>query len=111
MALTRAFRETVQERARADRAYRVALLSEAAEALLAGEAGSARSILRNYINATIGFEALAVETGIAVKSLHRMFGSRGNPTLSNLTGVLQALEAHEGVVLEVAARSSVEMSA
>ncbi|MES1944107.1 putative transcriptional regulator [Salinisphaera sp. PC39] len=109
MVLTRAFQETVRERAQTDPAYRIAMLSEAAEELLAGQAASARSILRSYINATLGFETLAAETGIAVKSLHRMFSARGNPTLSNLTRVLQTLEAHEGVSLEVTARPSTKL--
>lgn len=104
MALTRHFRETVRKWAQADAAFRSALLTDATDALLAGEADAARSILRDYINATVGFEALAVETGIAVKSLHRMFGPRGNPTVSNLARVLRALEAREGVTLQVTVR-------
>ncbi|EAR23520.1 helix-turn-helix domain-containing transcriptional regulator [Nitrococcus mobilis] len=104
MALTRNFCETVRERAQADAAFRSALLTDAADALLAGEADAARRILRDYINATVGFEALAAETGIAVKSLHRMFGPRGNSTLSSLARVFRALEAREGVTLQATAR-------
>ena len=101
MALTRQFRDTVMQRARQDVAFRTALLSEAAEAMLAGEADTARLMLRDYINATLGFEALATETGIPVKSLHRMFGPRGNPTLGNLSSVLKALETNENISFHV----------
>lgn len=104
MALTREFRQTVRERAQTDAAFRTALLTEAAEALLTGEADTARFVLRDYINATVGFEVLATEAGIAVKSLHRMFGPKGNPTVSNLARILRALGAREGVALEVTAR-------
>ena len=104
MALTREFSETVRERAQADAAFRVAMLTEAAEAVVTGEAATARALLRNYINATLGFEALANETGISAKSLHRMFGPKGNPTLANLSTVLRVLEASEGLTLEVVAQ-------
>ena len=103
MVLTREFCETVRERAQADPAFRVALLTEAAEAIVTGEADTARALLRDYINATLGFEALAKETGISAKSLHRMFGPKGNPTLSNLTTVLRVLEANEGLTFVVSA--------
>lgn len=103
MALTREFCETVRERAQDDPAFRVALLTEAAEAVVTGEADTARALLRDYINATLGFEALANETRISAKSLHRMFGPKGNPTLSNLTTVLRVLEANEGLTFVVSA--------
>ncbi|MDZ7662826.1 transcriptional regulator [Thiohalophilus sp.] len=103
MALTREFSETVRERAQTDVEFRVAMLTEAAEAIVTGEAATARALLRDYINATLGFETLADETGISAKSLHRMFGAKGNPTLSNLTTVLRVLEANEGLTFVVRA--------
>lgn len=101
MALTREFRETVRERAQGDAAFRAALLSEAAEAIVTGEAEAARLLLRDYINATIGFDQLALKTGIPAKSLHRMFGARGNPTFANLSKVLRVLEDEDNVRLTV----------
>src|SRR4029079_12256315 len=77
MALTRDFRETVMARVRADRRFREALLSEAIEAFLAGEAATGKSMLRDLVNATIGFEELARSTGLPSKSLHRMLAHRG----------------------------------
>ena len=67
MPLTRSFKETVQARARRDAAFRTALLREGVDALLSGELGTGKAILRDYINATMGFEALATATADPVK--------------------------------------------
>lgn len=103
MALTRDFRETVQARVQRDAKYRRGLLREAIDALLAGESALGREILRDFVNATIGFPALAEKTGIHVKSLHQMFGPKGNPTAANLFGILACLQEYEGVRLKVVA--------
>ena len=62
MALTKEFKETVKARADRDPAFRQALLTEAAEQLLSGDLETGKAVLRDYINATIGFEALAKAT-------------------------------------------------
>jgi DNA-binding phage protein len=101
MALPRDFRETVQARVRRDGAFRKGLLSDALEAYLSGEATLGKELLRDYINATVGFPKLATETGIHVKTLHQMFGPNGNPTTSNLSEIVAYLQRAEGVRLEV----------
>jgi hypothetical protein len=78
VALTGDFRETVKARVRRDAKFRRGLLRDAIDALLAGEGALDREILRDFINATIGFPELAEKTGIHVKSLHQMFGPKGN---------------------------------
>ena len=103
MVLTRAFKTTVRTRAAVDPAYRQALLTEGVNALLAGEMAMGKAVLRDYINATIGFEALAVAVGKPSKSLMRMFGPRGNPSASSLFAVIDCLREAEGVTLEVRA--------
>ena len=103
MALTRDFRETVQARVRNDEALRRGLLSDAVEALLAGETALGREILRDFINATVGFPALAEKTGIHAKTLHQMFGPKGNPTAANLFNIIACLQEQEGVRLRVVA--------
>jgi DNA-binding phage protein len=103
MALTRDFKETVQARATKDRAFREALLQEAVQALLEGEAAIGRAVLRDYVNATVGFERLSVETGTPVKSLMRMFGPRGNPQAKHLVAVLEVIQRLTGVRLQVRA--------
>jgi hypothetical protein len=77
MALTRNFRTTVMARARADRRFRDALLSEAIEAFLAGEAATGRSMLRDLVNATLGFEELGRATGLPSKSSRTRYRSAG----------------------------------
>lgn len=103
MALTRDFRETVQARVRRDAKFRRGLMRDAVEALLSGEIVLGREILRDFINATLGFPALAEETGIHVKTLHQMFGPKGNPTAAKLFAILACLQEHEGVQLKVVA--------
>jgi DNA-binding phage protein len=103
MALTRSFKETVQTRAKKDRAFRAALLSEGVEVLLQGDLDAGKALLRDYINATIGFEDLAERSGIPAKSLMRMFSPSGNPQAGNLFAVIALLQEAENVALEVRA--------
>ena len=103
MALTRDFKETVQNRARRDLTFREGLLKEGVECLLAGDVDTGKIILRDYINATIGFEKLGLLTSKSPKSLMRMFGPAGNPHARNLFEVIRRIQQHEGVQLEVTA--------
>ena len=100
MALTRSFKETVQARAQRDAAFREALLSEGVDAFLAGDVETGKAVLRDYINATIGFDQLAMATGTPPKSLMRMFGPSGNPNARNLFAVLGELQRQSGVHLQ-----------
>ena len=59
MGLTRDFKETIVERVRRDPDFAEALLDEAATLFLNGEPQTARLVLRDLVNATIGFEGLA----------------------------------------------------
>lgn len=101
VALTRDFRETVQARARRDQKFRRRLLRDAVEALLAGDIVRGRETLRDFVNATVGFPVLAETTGIHVKTLHQMFGPKGNPTAVNLFRIIVCLQEQEGVRLSV----------
>ncbi len=103
MALTRDFKETVQARAQRDPAFREELLQEGVACLLAGDVDTGKIILRDYINATIGFEELGSLTNKPPKSLMRMFGPEGNPRARNLFAVISHIQQHEGVQLEVKA--------
>lgn len=100
---TLGFRETLQARVQKDAKFRRGLLRDAVDALLAGETALGREILRDFINATIGFPELSEETGIHAKSLHQMFGPKGNPTAANLFGIIAVLHVNEGVRLKVVA--------
>ena len=105
MALTRSFKETVQARARRDPVFRVGLLEEAIEALLRGELDVGKILLRDYINATVGFEDLAEATHKNPKSLMRMLSVEGNPRADNLFSVIAHLQRNEGIELDVRTRS------
>ena len=104
MALTRDFKETVQARAQRDPEFRLALIEEAIECLLDGDVDGGRSILSDYINATIGYTALAKLTGKDAKSLIRMLSPGGNPTSKNLLEILRQIKRNENVEIEVRVR-------
>src|SRR5882762_11202566 len=101
MALTRDFRETVQADMKRDPAFRRGLSSAALRSLLSGEVTLGKELLRDYINATVGFPELAAHTKIHVKTLHQMFGPSGNPTANNLFEIVAYLQRSEGVRFEV----------
>lgn len=92
MPLSRDFKETVTARAQNDPAFAQALLDEAITLLLNGEPDTAKLILRDLVNATIGFEALAANIHKPSKSLHRMLSVSGNPTMTNLSAILAAIK-------------------
>jgi putative addiction module killer protein len=101
MALTRSFKELVQQRVTNDPAFGEALLRESIETMLAGDVDTGKAILRDYIKATVGFEKLGEATGTQPKSLIRMFGPRGNPQARNLFSVIGYLQKQAGVQLHV----------
>ena len=91
MALTRDFKQTVIERIEREPAFAQALLEEAATLFLNGEPETARLILRDLVNATLGFEQLATLTSKPSKSLHRMLSPHGNPSMDNLAAIIDAI--------------------
>ena len=103
MALTRDFKQTIQARVERDPAFREELLKEGVECLLGGDVEAGKAVLRDYINATIGFEALGDLVDKPPKSLMRMFGPRGNPQARNLLEIIAHLQKREGLRLEVRA--------
>ncbi len=103
MVLTRDFKETIRSRVERDSAFREALLKEGVECLLVGDVDTGKALLRDYINATIGFDQLGALTDKSPKSLMRMFSPKGNPQARNLFEVLEYLQKQEGVHLKVRA--------
>ncbi|MFQ5688197.1 MAG: DNA-binding protein [Candidatus Scalindua sp.] len=101
MALTKKFKDTIQARALREPEFREGLLRESVECLLSGDITTGKILLRDYINATIGFEELAELTKKSSKSLMRMFGPEGNPRANNLFNIIGVLQKREGVHLEV----------
>ena len=103
MSLTRDFKETIQARMERDPAFREELLKEGVDCLLSGDVDTGKAVLRNYINATIGFQELGVLTDKSPKSLMRMFGRNGNPQARNLFEIIGCLQEREGLHLRVQA--------
>ena len=106
MPLTREFMETVRARIQTDRRYRKELLREGVECLLGGDLDTGKAILRDYINATIGFEELSRRTKRPAKSLMRMLGPTGNPQARNLFEVIGHLQRAEGLHFELTLRAA-----
>ena len=101
MTLTRDFKQTVVERVERDPAFAKALLDEAATLFLSGEPDTARLVLRDLVNATVGFESLAELTHKPSKSLHRMLSPRGNPNMDNLAAIFSAIRNWLKVAIDV----------
>lgn len=100
MALARDSEQTVFARAARDPESGKALLDEAATLLLNGEPEPARLVLRDLVNATVGFEQLALDTAKHSKSLHQRLFSRGNPSMDNLAAILGAVQRKLAVEIE-----------
>ena len=101
MAKTKSFKKLVQQHVKADKKFAEALLREGIDAMLAGDVDTGKTILRDYIKATVGFEKLGQATETPPKSLIRMFGPRGNPQAKNLFSVIGYLQKRAGVQLHV----------
>lgn len=92
MALTRDFKTTVNARMQSDPDFARAMFGEAITLFLDGEPDTAKLVLRDLVNSTMGFERLAQEVDRPVKSLHRMLSASGNPTLSNISTIVSAIK-------------------
>jgi DNA-binding phage protein len=53
------------------------------------------------VNATVGFEQLALLTDKPSKSLHRMLSPQGSPSMDNLAAIFGAVRARLKVGIEV----------
>ena len=103
MALTKDFKETIKKRMERDPVFREELLKEGIDCLLTGDVDTGKAILRDYINATIGFDALGTVTAKSPKSLMRMFGPKGNPQARNIFEIIAHLQKKEGIQFKVRA--------
>jgi DNA-binding phage protein len=101
MGVTKSFKELVQRRVAKEPAYAEALLREGIDTMLSGDVDAGKSILRDYIKATVGFEKLGEATDTPPKSLIRMFSARGNPQARNLFSVIGYLQKQAGVKFHV----------
>lgn len=101
MGQTRPVKETVLQRAKTNPEFRAALIGEALELIAENDVQTAKALIRDYVLASIGFEALAKEVGKKPESIKRMLSASGNPTISNMAALLSSLTQHEGIQLHV----------
>jgi len=106
VALTRDFKATIQARSRRDAAFRKDLLREAVESFLSGDVETGKTVLRDYIHATVGFNELAGSTHHSPKSLMRMLSPSGNPQARNLFEIVRYLQQKEKVRFKVRAAAA-----
>lgn len=96
-------RESVKSRLRVDDAFAYALFSEAIQVLLSDDMATAKSVLFDYIDATIGFQELSLQSGMKVETLREMFSPAGDPRAADLFRVIGLLQHYQGIQLEVSA--------
>jgi hypothetical protein len=106
MTLTKSFDETVKQHLRKNAGFRRALLKEAIGCMIAGDVETGKSVLRKYINGTVGFVKLGADLGRSPKTLMRMFSAKGNPQAKNLFEIVAYLQKREGRVLQVVDRAA-----
>ncbi len=105
MPLTRSFKETIQEQL-ASQDFRREFLREAVGNMISGDLEIAKTVLREYINGTVGFIELGKALSKSPKSLMRMLGPEGNPQARNLFEMVAYLQKIDGTILEVRATSA-----
>ncbi|WP_315771852.1 MULTISPECIES: transcriptional regulator [unclassified Bradyrhizobium] len=98
---TKRFDKLLHRQAKADTRFAAALLREGVDAMLSGDMETGKTILRDYIKATVGFEKLGEAIDTPPKSLIRMFGPQGNPQAKNLLSVIAYLQKQAGLQLHV----------
>jgi len=101
MPLTKSFNDTVKSKLQQSEGFRKALLKEAVSCMISGDLETGKSVLRKYINGTVGFVKLGADLGRSPKVLMRMLSSTGNPQAKNLFEIVAYLQKAEGTVLEV----------
>lgn len=104
MPLTKRFNETIKADLQKSRGFRRALLREAVNCMVSGDVETGKSVLRQYINGTVGFVQLGADLGKSPKAIMRMFSPAGNPQARNLFEIIAHLQKIDGTTLEVIER-------
>ncbi len=98
--LTRPFSETVRECLQESADFRKSMLRGAVGCMLTGEIDLGRSMLRQYVNGTVGFIVLGKALGRSPKTLMQMLGPKGNPHIKNFFEIVAYLQKIEGPVFD-----------
>ncbi len=96
MSLSREFKSTVMELCK-DPEYRRHLLVEVLNAYLAGDVVTGNIRLRDYLNGTQAFQAVAEEMHMQESSIRRMLSEKGNATLRNFFTLFRICQQREGI--------------
>lgn len=83
---------------RSDRKLRLIHLQEAINTLFSGESRVALLMLRDVVNASIGFQELSVKVGKGDKNLMGMLTGKSNPTLDSVSRIIKAIIEYEEMV-------------
>lgn len=103
MALTIDYKEGVLKDLRENPEMAREYYREAVRAIINGETDTGGVMLRDLVNAGIGFQRLAQETGIRAPNLHRALSPDGNPTMRTFGKIAAAISAFMGFPSPMAA--------
>jgi DNA-binding phage protein len=101
MISTRNYSDTLKEDLQNDEKFRRALLSEVLGCMASGDVETGKSVLRKYIEGTIGFSKLGTALGRSPSSLTRMLGPTGNPNVRTFFEIVAYLQKIDRTVLTV----------
>jgi hypothetical protein len=101
MALTRSYNETVRQDLRADPEFRRALLGEVLGCMAAGDIETGKSVLRKYIEGTVGFEAVTQALAVSSADSSAMLAQKTNPPINDLYRVTAYLQMLDSTALTV----------
>jgi hypothetical protein len=90
-------KETIRARVERDPRFRKELLREGIESLLPGDIDTAKTILRDYINATVGVVRLAEGHEHSIKEPNAHARPAGNPRAHNHFEIVSFLQQWKGV--------------
>lgn len=91
--------EIIVEELQEDREFLKAHLANAIASFFNGEHGAARLMLRDIVNATIGFAELAAKLNKSDKGLMQMLTEKANPSAEHLFGIIYEVMKHEHLVV------------
>ncbi len=97
---TRPFADTITKNLQ-KKEFRRAFLSEALTCMASGDLETGKSVLRHYVNGTVGFIQLGEALGKSPKSLMRMLSPAGNPHVSSFFEIIVYLQKVDSTVLTV----------
>jgi DNA-binding phage protein len=96
MALTVDYKEGVLKDLRENPEMAREFYREAVRSIINGDIETGGVMLRDLVNAGIGFQRLARETGIRAPNLHRALSPEGNPTMKTFGKIAAAISAFMG---------------